>query len=162
VRRELRAVDGALPVLSVKTLREHRDTSIYIWIARVSAQVFTTFGVSALLLAVMGVYGVKAYLVSRRTREIGIRMALGATRLDVLRLVLRDGLWLTVAGLSVGLALSVGLSKVLASWVYGVTGLEPAVILGAGVLLSAAAMLACYLPASRAMKLAPSAALRAD
>ncbi|HSK08327.1 MAG TPA: ABC transporter permease [Vicinamibacterales bacterium] len=162
VRQEVRAADAGVPVLSLKTLAEHRDTSLYLWIARAAADVFAAFGLSALLLAVLGVYGVKAYLVSRRTREIGIRMALGATRLDVLGLVLRDGLWLTLAGLAAGLGLSLALSQVLASWVYGVTGIEPAVLIAAGAILGGATLLACYLPARRAMALAPSVALRSE
>jgi len=162
VRRALREADAGLPVLSLKTLAEHRDTSIYLWMARAAANVFAAFGLSALLLALLGVYGVKAYLVSRRTREIGIRVALGATRLDVLSLVLRDGLGLTLGGLAAGVALSVGLSKVLASWVYGVDGIEPSVLLAAGAVLAAATLLACYLPARRAMAMAPSVALRAE
>jgi hypothetical protein len=162
VRSTLIAADPAMPILSLKTLSEHRDTSVYVWMARASATVFTAFGLSALALAVLGVYGVKAYLVSRRTRELGIRVALGATRLDVLRLVLRDGLWLTGAGLVFGLGLSAALLRVLASWAYGVNGIDPAVISVAALFLGSAALLACYLPARRAMKMAPSVALRAE
>jgi predicted permease len=162
VRREMHAADAGLALLSFRTLREHRDTSVYVWMARASANVFATFGLSALLLAVMGVYGVKAYLVSRRTREIGIRTALGASRADILALVLRDGLWLALAGLAAGLGLSVALAHVLASWIYGVAGLQPTVILAAGSVLGGAALLASYLPARRAMRLAPSVALRAE
>ena len=162
VRREIRAADAGLPVLSLKTLVDHRDTSVFVWMARASAQVFLAFGLSALVLAVLGVYGVKAYLVSRRTHEIGIRTALGATRLDVLALVLRDGMWLTVGGLLAGGVLALALSKVLAAWVYGVTGIEPAVLLAAALILGGAALLACYLPARRAMAVAPSVALRAE
>lgn len=160
VRREIAA--GAMPVLSLKSLREHRDASLYMWIARASAQVFAVFGISALLLAVLGVYGVKAYLVSRRTREIGIRIALGATRLDVVRLVVRDGMWLTLTGLAAGLALAVALSRILQSWVYGVTGIEPAVVFGAALLLAGAAFAASYVPARRAVRLPPATALRAE
>ena len=162
LRTALREADASLPVLSLRTLREHRDASLYVWMARASAQVFAVFGLSALLLAAIGVYGVKAYLVSRRTREIGIRVALGATRLDVLGLVLRDGLGLTAGGLLVGLALALALSKVLSDWVYGVNGIEPAVVLVAGAVLGGAALLACYLPARRAMQVAPSVAFRAE
>ena len=162
VRREVRAADAGLPILSLKTLAEHRDTSVHLWMARAAASVFGAFAVAALLLAVLGVYGVKAYLVSRRTREIGIRVALGATRVDVLALVLRDGMWLTVGGLVAGVAISLGLSAILASWVYGVNGIEPPVLIAAGAVLAAAALLACYLPARRAMGMAPSAALRSE
>ncbi|HOC16755.1 MAG TPA: FtsX-like permease family protein, partial [Vicinamibacterales bacterium] len=152
----------SLPLLSLKTLRDHRDDSVHVWMACASAQVFTAFGLAALLLATLGVYGVKAYLVSRRTREIGIRVALGASRLDVLALVLGDGLWLTVGGLLVGVVLALGLSKVLAAWVYGVTGIEPIALLAASSVLGGAALVACYLPARRAMKQAPSMALRME
>jgi hypothetical protein len=162
IRRELGAADNGMPMLSLKTLSEHRDTSIYMWIARASGYVFATFGVSALLLAVLGVYGVKAYLVSRRTRELGIRVALGATRVDVLWLVLRDGMWMTIVGLAIGLALSVGVSAVLASWVYGVRGIDPAAIVASGACLTSATLLACYLPTRRALRIAPSSALRSE
>jgi predicted permease len=162
LRREILAADSRLPILSLRTLRDHRESSVYVWMARASAHVFAAFGLSALVLAVLGVYGVKAYLVSRRTREIGIRLALGATRLDVLRLVLRDGLWLTVGGLLAGAALALALSKVLTAWVYGIGGLGLEVLLAAAVVLGAAALLACYLPARRVIGVAPSVALRAE
>lgn len=162
LRQALREADASLPVLSLRTLRDHRDGSLYVWMARASAQVFAAFGLSALLLAVLGVYGVKAYLVSRRTREIGIRVALGATRLDVMGLVLGDGLGLTIGGLLVGAALALAVSKVLSSWVYGVNGIEFEVLAAAAAVLGGAALLACYLPARRAMKVAPSLALRAE
>jgi predicted permease len=162
VRHEIRAADPALPILAVRTLTEHRDTSVYLWVARAAAQVFGAFGLAALVLATLGVYGVKAYLVARRTREIGIRVALGATRLDVLRLVLGDGCWLMTAGLLVGTALSLALSKVLASWVFGVDGIQLSVLFAAGLVLAAATLLASYLPARRATAMAPLAALRTE
>ena len=140
----------AIPVLAVKTLREHRDGSLYQWMAGASAQIFAAFGVAALLLAVLGVYGVKSYLVACRRREIGIRVAVGATSLDILRLVLRDGAWLTAAGLLVGVGLSVGICRILGSWVQGIPGLNVYALLLAGAVLGTSALLAAYLPARRA------------
>jgi predicted permease len=162
VRRELRAGVPTLPLLSVVTLNQHRDRSIYMWVARASAHVFTWFGVAALALATLGVYGVKAFLVTQRTREIGIRIALGATRGGILRLVVADGAAWTVTALGVGLAVSLALARVLASWVYGVGLLDVAsVAVTLGVLL-AASLLACYLPARRAAALSPTVALRQE
>ncbi|RPJ56164.1 MAG: FtsX-like permease family protein, partial [Acidobacteria bacterium] len=99
MRREIRAVDDRLPVLALRTLSEHRDASILNWVVRAGAQLFTVFGVVAVFLAVVGLYAVKAYVVARRTREIGSRMALGSTPRSVLWLVLKEGLGLTGAGL---------------------------------------------------------------
>jgi macrolide transport system ATP-binding/permease protein len=160
--RELRIVDPQLAVLSVRTLTQHRDASVYMWIARAGAGLFTTFGVSALALAMLGVYGLKAFLVSRRTREIGIRMALGATRADVMWLVVADSAKLAGAGISAGFVLAVLLSRVLASWVYGLAGFDALVPCGAALLLVACSFLACYLPVRRATAIAPIAALRSE
>jgi predicted permease len=159
---EIRAADACLPVLGVKSLREHRDTSIFVWIARSGADMFSTFGIAALLLAVIGLYGVKAYMVSRRTREIGIRMALGAAPRDVLSLIMREGFALTMMGLGIGLALSALIAPLLSSWVYGVAAFEPVVFASAPLVLAAAALAACYLPARRATRVAPVTALRCD
>ncbi len=98
VRNEIRAVDSRLPILSLKTLNEHMDSSFDVWITRTGARMFGTFGVVALLVAMVGLYGVRAYTVARRTREIGIRMALGASKRDTLRLILREGLAVTAIG----------------------------------------------------------------
>jgi predicted permease len=162
VQREIKAVDQRLPVLALKTLRDHRDSSIYMWIARTGANLFVTFGLAALLLASIGVYGVQAYTVSRRTREFGIRMALGATQGALIRMVLAEGLWLALLGLGIGLTMSVPFTFLLSSWVYGVGPFEPLVLAGAPAVLVASAMLACYVPARRAMAIAPVTALRCD
>jgi ABC-type antimicrobial peptide transport system permease subunit len=126
------------------------------------ARLFTVFGGVALLLAVIGVYGVKSYVVSRRTREIGIRMALGATAGDVLWLVLREGMTLTSVGISLGLLLAWGVAKGVSGMLYQVSALDPIVFAAAPVLLGAAAMVATYLPARRATQVVPLSALRAD
>ena len=160
IRQEIRAVDDRLPVLALQTLTEHRDKSILYWVVRAGAQLFTVFGVVAVFLAVVGLYAVKAYVVARRTREIGIRMALGSTPANVMWLVLKEGLGLTVAGLVVGLLFAVGVGQVVGSMLYEVSPFDPLVFALATVLLAAAALAACYLPARRATRIAPFIALR--
>ena len=162
LRREVRAVDERLPLLGLKTLTEHRDSSILYWVVRAGAQMFTVFGAVAVFLAVVGLYAVKAYVVARRTREIGIRMALGSSPSNVLWLVLKEGLGLTVAGLAVGLLFAVGIGQVVSSMLYEVQPFDPVVFGAAPLLLALAALAACYLPARRATRIAPVVALRTE
>lgn len=126
------------------------------------AQVFSMFGVVALILAVVGVYGMKAYVVSRRTREIAIRLALGATPRGVLWMIVGEGLALTMAGLVAGLAIALGAARVLSSLLFGVSPTDPIVFGGAIAVLGVAALAASYIPARRATKLTPTAALRSE
>jgi predicted permease len=160
LRQEIRGIDSSLPVIDMKTLRQHRDGSIMLWAVNTGARMFGLFGGVALLLAIVGVYGVKAYVVSRRTREIGIRMALGARPADVLWLVLREGLALTAAGLAVGLGLSWAIGKALSGMLYEVSPLDPVVFTAAPAVLGVAALVASYLPARRATQVQPITALR--
>jgi hypothetical protein len=160
VREQLRAVDARLPILAATTLRGHRDDSLPLWLVRTGARLFSLFGVVALFLAVVGVYGLKAYVVARRTREIGIRMALGATGGNVLRLILREGLALTGVGLVLGSVLALLSGKVVSSMLYQVSATDPVVFVAAPVLLLAAALLAAYVPARKATQVAPVTALR--
>jgi predicted permease len=160
VHETIRAVDSRLPVISVQTLRRFHDEGLMLWFVRTGARLFAIFGALALFLAVVGVYGVKAYVVARRTREIGIRMALGATTRDVLWIVLRDGLKMTLLGLAVGLLLAVCVGLLLRSMLYEVQALDPVTFLTVPLFLAAAAMLACYLPARRAARVDPVVALR--
>jgi ABC-type antimicrobial peptide transport system permease subunit len=162
LRREIRAVDGRLPILGLKTMVQHRDASLLYWVVKAGAQVFTVFGVLAVFLAVVGLYAVKAYVVARRTREIGIRMALGATPGGVVWLVLREGLGLTLAGLTVGFLVAAGIGQVVGSMLYEVSSFDPAVFALASLVLALAALAACYLPARRATRIAPVAALRTE
>jgi len=162
IRRELQAVDPQLPVLSARTMALHRDSSLQVWGVRVAATMFSTFGALALLLATIGVYGLKAYDVARRTREIGIRMALGATGGDVERLVLREGLRTTLIGLAIGLLLAAGIGKLLSGLLFHVSPYDPIVMTAAAVVLSTSAMLACYVPARRATRVVPLEALRTE
>jgi len=162
IRRELNAVDPKLPVLSATTMELHRNGSLQVWGVRVAATLFSTFGALALLLATIGVYGLKAYDVSRRTREIGIRMALGATTSDVERMVLTEGARTTVIGLSIGLLLAGGVGKLLSGLLYRVSPVDPVILAAAAIVLSTATLLACYLPARRATRVVPLEALRSE
>jgi predicted permease len=162
VREAIRAADSQVPVMQIRTLREHRDKSLALWAVKAGAGVFTIFGGVAIALAMIGVYGVKSYLVSRRTREIGIRMALGATGSDVLWLVLRDGLILTLAGIGIGLLLAWGVATALSGMLYQVRALDPIVFTVAPLFLVSAAMAASYLPARRATRVLPLTALRTE
>lgn len=121
---------------------------------------FTIFGSVALFLAVVGVYGVKAYTVARRTREIGIRMALGATSRSTLWTILKEGMALTGVGIGVGLLLAFGVGRLLSTMLYEVSALDPLVFLGAALLLTVISLLACYVPAYRASRVDPMIALR--
>jgi predicted permease len=160
IQREVRAQDPGLPVLALRTFRDHLEASVDYWVVRTGARLFGTFGAVALLLATIGLYGVRAYSVAMRTREIGIRMALGANPGEALRLVLREGLLLTAIGLSIGLPLSFGISKLLSAFLYGARGANAAVMGAVAGLLALVAALACYLPARRAAGVQPIEALR--
>jgi predicted permease len=160
LRQEIRTIDPALPVIEMKSLRQHRDGSILLWAVNTGARMFTVFGGVALLLAVVGVYGVKAYVVSRRTREIGIRMALGATPGNVMWLVLREGMALTGVGLALGLLLAWIIGQLLAGMLYEVSPVDPVVFTIVPGVLGAAALAASYLPARRATRVQPMTALR--
>lgn len=160
VRQEIRAVDGALPVLGVKSLQSQVEGSTDYWLMLTGARIFSLFGGIALLLAVIGLYGVRAYSVARRTREIGIRMALGASAAETQRMVLKEGVKLMVVGTGIGLALAYLLGTVLAGMLFRVSGADPLVFSLAVVLLGGVSLLACYVPARRAARIDPMVALR--
>jgi predicted permease len=162
LRQEIRAADAQVPVTDLETLTQHRDGSVMLWAVNTGARLFAIFGAVALLLAVVGVYGVKAYVVSRRTREIGIRMALGATPGNVMWLVLREGMTLTAFGLGAGLVLAGLTGRLLSGMLYEVSPIDPLVFAGAPLVLAAAALTASYLPARKATKVLPLTALRTD
>jgi putative ABC transport system permease protein len=162
VRGAIREVDERLPVLSVNTLRDFRSEGLMLWFVQAGARLFSVFAAVALFLAVVGVYGVKAFVVARRTREIGIRVALGATTAQVLWMVLRDGLRLTAVGLGAGLLLSLATGRLVSSKLYEVSGSDPLTFVTASAVLAAAALVACALPARRAAKIDPMEALRCE
>jgi putative ABC transport system permease protein len=158
VRQEVKALDADLPVFNVKTMAEQKSRSLYA--ERMVATLLTAFGLLALLLAALGIYGVIAYSVSRRTREIGIRMALGARGGNVLALILRQGMAMVIIGVAFGLAGAFAATRVLASFLYGVSTTDPFTFALIALLLTVAAWLACYIPARRATKVDPMVALR--
>jgi ABC-type antimicrobial peptide transport system permease subunit len=129
---------------------------------RLGAELFGVFGAIALLLAVVGVYGVKAYAVACRTREIGIRMALGAHRRDVFALIMRQGAVQTALAVVVGLVLALAAGRILAQILYQVSPSDPVALLASSVTLASAALLACFLPARRAARINPVEAMRAE
>jgi putative ABC transport system permease protein len=162
LRALLRSVDPQLPVVTLETGPMFREQNARLWIVRTGATLFGVFGAVALFMAALGIYGVKAYLVSRRTREIGIRLALGATSRDVLSLVMRDGLVLTAAGLVLGLGLSAVAVRGIGGFLFGGGGFDLPIVGAAFVTLAAAAMAATLVPARRATRISPTTALRAE
>ncbi len=162
IRREILALDPTLPIVSLETRPMFRDRNLVLWMLGAGANMFLTFGALALFMSVVGVYGVKAFIVARRTREIGIRVALGATGGDVMRLVVREGLVLSAVGLAAGLALSVVAGGAIRSLLFGDSRFDAPVVLGAAVVLTAAAILASWIPARRASRIAPTIALRSE
>jgi putative ABC transport system permease protein len=158
VRALLRSRDPNLPLYDVRTLREQIARAM--WDSRLYAQLLGVFSGLALLIAALGIYGVMAYSVSQRTREIGIRMALGAVRADVQRLVVGQATKLTLAGLVLGLGASFGLTRFMASQLFGIRPDDPPTFAGVTFVLALSAVLAAWIPAARAVRVDPVVALR--
>ena len=157
-RRELQAVDKELPLFDVRTMDQLVSRSVSE--PRFNMVLLAVFAGLALTLASIGIYGVIAYSVAERTREIGIRMAMGAQSDDVLRLVLRQGTALIVMGLSIGLVAAFALTRLISSFLFGVSATDPATFAGISALISGVALVACYIPARRATRVDPMIALR--
>lgn len=157
VRNEVLQLDPNIPVES-RTLAERMDLPLLP--ARIAATLLGGFGLLALALVAIGIYGVMSYAVAKRTREIGIRMALGAQESDVLRLIVRQGLTLTVIGMAIGSAAALALTQSMKALLFGISPSDPLTFVAVGVLLASVAFLACYLPARRAAKVDPMIALR--
>jgi len=162
LRQALREIDPDLPLLQMTPYTDLIEKSPNLWIVKLGAMLFGAFGCIALLLAVVGVYGVKAYAVACRTREIGIRMALGAHRKDVFALIMRQGALQTALAVAVGLLLSLAAGRVLSQILYGVSPSDPLSLISSSFMLAAAALLACFLPARRATYVNPITALRTE
>jgi predicted permease len=162
IARIVRDLDARVPILRLRTWRDDLDAGLDVVILRAGATVCAIFGAIALLLAVIGVYGVKSYVVSRQTREFGIRIATGAHPRALLWQVLWQGGRITTIGIAIGLVLSLGAGQVLQGFLYGVNSIEPVVLITAPLILLASSLLASYIPALRAMKVDPTVALRSE
>jgi ABC-type antimicrobial peptide transport system permease subunit len=160
IRNELRSVDPDLPLYNIRTLDEILEQRR--WPFRVFGTLSAAFAVIALVMSSVGIYAVTSYGVGQRTQEIGVRMALGASRRDVMWLVLRQGLKRITIGLAIGLLAAFGVSRVLASLLVNMTPTDPATFLSISVLLSVITLTACVIPARRAMQLDPVHALRTE
>lgn len=160
IRRIVRSVDVHIPITYEKTIRQHM--AIALWPSWMGAMLLGSLGLLAFILASMGVYGVMAYSVGQRTRELGIRMALGAQTSQVIQLVLRQGMSLAVIGLGLGLFAAFGSTRLAGSLLYGVNPSDPLIFVGVTSLLAFAAFAACYFPARRALKINPVTALRTE
>jgi predicted permease len=160
LRREIQAIEPNLPVPSIQTMAETVGTSLYP--ARMGAWLLGIFSGLALVLAAVGIYGVLSFSISRRTREMGIRLALGANTNDVFRLVVRDGMLLVAAGILIGLAGGLAGARSLASFLHGVSTWDVPTFAAVTALLGCVALVACVVPARRAMRVNPMAALRYD
>ena len=160
VRQQAREIDEHMPVLQLQTLEE--TTAVSLLLPRAGAGLFGLFGLIGVALAAVGIYGVTAFAASQRTQEIGIRMAMGAQRSDILRLMLGQGARLTLAGIGIGLAGAVGFTRVLGAILYGIAPTDLPTLGGVSIVFLAISWLACYVPARRATRLDPLVALRRE
>lgn len=158
VRKEAQALDSELPVFNIRTLDQYLASSVAK--PKFSALLLGLFAGLALILSCIGLYGVMSYAVAQRTHEIGIRMALGAQTRDVMKLVVRQGMWLTLLGAAIGVAGAVALTRMIKSWLFGVSPTDPLTFAVAALLLAIVALLSCWVPARRAAKVDPMTALR--
>ncbi len=160
LRLNIASLNSEVPVSEVKPLREILSDSVSTPAS--TTMLFVVFAGLALVLGLVGIYGVLSFLVSRRTREIGIRIALGAQRRDILWLVMKEGAKFSLIGIALGLASALAITRLLASQLYGVSPADPATFLGAAFLMTAVTLLACYVPTRRALRIDPFVALRQD
>jgi len=158
VRKEVQALDPNLPLFDVKTLTEHMRLALFA--PKIAAMVLGVFGLVALLLSAIGIYGITSYTVAQRTHEIGIRLALGAQLSDVLKLVLSHGLKLTIIGAAIGILGAFIATRAITSVLYGVSPTDPLTFVVVGGLLVGVALIACYVPSRRATRVDPLVALR--
>jgi putative ABC transport system permease protein len=158
IQKEIRAIDPEQPIADVRTMKEVIARSIAR--PRFNTLLLTIFAGVALILASVGLYGVMNYSATQRTHEVGIRMALGATRTDIMRLVVGNGMLLTLIGIAIGVAASLLLTRVMASLLFGVTATDVPTFLGVSAVLAAVALVANYIPARRATRVDPVIALR--
>ncbi|HKC88549.1 MAG TPA: FtsX-like permease family protein, partial [Blastocatellia bacterium] len=160
-RQVVSALDQGMPVYDLKTMNAHLS-GISLLFVRVGAALIGVFGLLGLLLAVVGLYGVISHSVSQRTREIGVRIALGARPGDVLRMALKQGMILTLVGVATGLAAAFAVTRLMGGLLYGVSATDPMTFIVIPPLLTFVAILACWIPARRAAKVDPIVALRRE
>jgi ABC-type antimicrobial peptide transport system permease subunit len=160
VREAVRTLDATVPVFDAKTMDD--QLLLTLLPARLAGTLLGAFGLAALLLAAVGIYGVMSYSVAQQTREIGVRLALGAGHRDLLRLVLADGSRLTLIGIVIGGAAALALTRLLTPLLYGITAYDPLAFGTALGVLSCTAIVACYIPARRALQIDPATALRLE
>ena len=160
VRKQIQAVEPGLPLTNVTTMEQALDQALFA--PRMGAALLGLFGLLSLLLAGIGIYGVMAYSVTQRTQEIGIRMALGAARGEIVRMVLKQGMMLAAIGLLIGIVVSVALTRVVSGLLFDVSATDPVVFLSVSALLAAVALAACWVPAYRATRIDPLIALRIE
>jgi putative ABC transport system permease protein len=158
IREQVRGLDPDQPITSVRTIDQLLSRTLSE--AKFGLLLFGLFAVIALVLAAIGIYGVMATAVTQRTHEIGLRLALGAQKRDVLRLVIGEGMLLVLIGVAAGLASAVALTRLMSTLLFGVSATDPMTLALITLLLAAVALLACYLPARRATKVDPMVALR--
>ena len=158
VRNQVKQLDPDLPVTRIMPMTEVISRSV--WQPRLYTALFGVFAVVALILATVGIYGVMSYSVTQRSREIGLRMALGAQRVDVMKLVVGQGIVLAAIGVGVGLAAATAMTRLMSSLLFGVSATDPLTFAVVSVLLTGVAMVACFIPARRAAKVDPMVALR--
>ncbi len=158
LRQTVSGLDNTLPLFETKTIQE--QVAFSVWQQEMASTLIGAFGLVAVFLAALGLYGVLAHSVSQRTHEIGIRMALGAQRAQLLRMLIREGMLLALSGVAVGIVASIALTRVLESLLFEIKATDPGTFIAVAVLLTLVALLACYIPARRAMKVDPMVALR--
>jgi putative ABC transport system permease protein len=158
IREQVRGLDPDQPVTKVRTMDELLDRTLSE--AKFALLLFGLFAALALVLAAIGIYGVMSTAVTQRTHEIGLRMALGAQKRDVLRLVVGEGMIQVFIGIAAGLAFALALTRLMTSLLFGVSATDPITLVAITLLLASVALLACYLPARRATKVDPLMALR--
>jgi predicted permease len=162
VERAINALEPDLPLYDVQTMTQALGSGLGFFPVRVGALAVAAFGLLAFVLAIVGLYGVTSHLVGQRTHEIGIRMAIGASGEQIVRLILRDGTTLVFLGVAVGLLATVACSRVVGSFLFGVSVYDPVTLLSVTPVLTGVAMIACVIPAWRAAHLDPTIALRSE
>jgi putative ABC transport system permease protein len=158
MRDKVHTIDPRMPMRGTGTIQENIEAGL--WAPRMGAALLSIFGGLALLLAMIGVYGVMSYSVTQRAQELGIRMALGAQARDVLFLVLKQGMVLAAGGVALGVILALLLGQMVSTLLFGVSGRDPLTLAGVSAVLAIVALAACYIPARRAARVDPLVALR--